>query len=427
MHPFLFKEVVITKKSTEMKKRFLTLFVILLAIPYLITAQERTRVTGQGQGRSMERARFVFLFIGDGMGLSQISMAEAYLSTQKGEISNEALSFTKFPIMGMATTFSANSYITCSSAAGTALSTGYKTNNGMLGVDPQNNKLTSIAYKIKESGVPVGIVSNVTIDHATPAAFYANSSSRNSYYDIAVQIPASGFDFFGGGGFAQPTGENKDQKNIYEILEEGGYTIARGLREYVSKKGAKKIALFQEAGKEGALPYAIDREDKDLSLKHVVAAAVDHLYCAKGFFLMAEGGKIDWSGHDNDAKTNILETLDFADAVNVAVSFARKYPNETLIIVTADHETGGMTLGRERGYVLNLNELASQSKSISIDKESKDAVKELNNKANVGWTTSSHTGTAVPVYATGPGSRLFSGRMDNTEIPIRILKAMGLE
>ncbi|MDP3437498.1 MAG: alkaline phosphatase, partial [Bacteroidales bacterium] len=371
--------------------------------------------------------KFVFLFIGDGMGLSQVSMAEAYLSTQKGEISNEALSFTKFPVMGMSTTYSANSFITCSSAAGTALSTGFKTNNGMLGVDPQNNKLTSISFKIKESGIPVGIVSNVTIDHATPAAFYANSTNRNSYYDIAVQIPASGFDFFGGGGFAQPTGENKDKKSIYEILEEGGYTVARGLREYVSKKGAKKMALFQEAGKEGPLPYVIDKADTDLSLKHVVAAAIDHLYGVKGFFLVAEGGKIDWAGHDNDAKTNILETLDFAEAVNVAVSFARKYPNETLIIVTADHETGGMTLGRDRGYGLNLNELSPQSKSVSVDKQSKEAVKELNNKANVGWTTTSHTGTAVPVYSTGPGSRLFSGRMDNTEIPIRILKAMGIE
>ena len=410
-----------------MKKRFLTLIVLLLSIPYVMTAQERSRVAGQSQGRVMERPRFVFLFIGDGMGLSQVSMAEAYLSTQKGEISNEALSFTKFPVMGMATTYSANSYITCSSAAGTALSTGYKTNNGMLGVDPQNNKLTSITYKIKESGVPVGIVSNVTIDHATPAAFYANSSSRNSYYDIAIQIPQSGFDFFGGGGFAQPTGENKDKKSIYDILEEGGYTVARGIREYVSKKGAKKMALFQEADKEGPLPYSIDRADKDLSLKHVVAAAIDHLYGVKGFFLMAEGGKIDWAGHDNDAKTNILETLDFADAIGVAISFAKKYPNETLIIVTADHETGGMALGRERGYGIDLNELAPQSKSVSIDKESKEAVKELNNKANVGWTTTSHTGTAVPVYATGPGSRLFSGRMDNTEIPKRILRAMGLE
>jgi len=397
----------------------------------LLNGQERQRYSGQNpgmmQGRMMERPKFIFLFIGDGMGLGQISMAEAYLSSQKGEISNTPISFTKFPVFGLSTTYSANSYITCSSAAGTALSTGFKTNNGMLGVDPQNNKLKSITYKLKESGIPVGIVSSVTIDHATPAAFYANSLSRSSYYDIAVQIPESGFDFFGGGGFAQPTGEKKDQKDIYKVLEDGGYTVARGIQEYIAKKGSKKIALFQERGKEADLPYAIDRTPADLTLKQVVAAAIDHLYGPKGFFIMAEGGKIDWAGHGNDARTNILEVLDFADAVDVAVGFAKKYPNETLIIVTADHETGGMTLGREKGYELKLKELDSQNKSVAVDKESASAIAELNKKANVGWTTTSHTGTAVPVFATGPGSRMFMGRMDNTDIPKRILRIMGLE
>ena len=413
-----------------MKKLF-SLLLALIFFTSFINGQDRQRYSGQNQGmmqgRMMERPKFVFLFIGDGMGLGQISMAEAYISSLKGEISNTSLSFTQFPVFGLSTTYSANSFITCSSAAGTALSTGYKTNNGMLGVDPQNNKLQSITYKLKENGIPVGIVSSVTIDHATPAAFYANSLSRSSYYDIAIQIPESGFDFFGGGGFAQPTGEKKDKKDIYKVLEEGGYTVARGIQDYISKKGAKKIALFQESGKEADLPYAIDRTPSDLTLKQVVAAAIDHLYGPKGFFIMAEGGKIDWAGHGNDAKTNILEVLDFADAVDVAVGFAKRYPNETLIIVTADHETGGMTLGREKGYELKLKELDSQNRSVATDKESVPAVAELNKKANVGWTTTSHTGTAVPVFATGPGSRFFMGRMDNTDIPKRILRIMGFD
>ncbi len=414
-----------------MKKLVFSLIIFLTLLSSFVIGQERQRYTGQNQGmmqgRMMERPKFIFLFIGDGMGLSQVSMAEAYLSSQKSEISNAPISFTMFPIMGISTTYSANSFITCSSAAGTALATGYKTNNGMLGVDPQNNKLRSIAYRLKESGIPIGIVSSVTIDHATPAAFYANSASRNSYYDIALQLPESGFDFFGGGGFVQPTGEKKDQKDIYTILEEGGYTVARGINDYISKKGPKKMALFQEKGKEADLPYAIDRSPEDLTLKQVVAAAVDHLYGPKGFFIMAEGGKIDWAGHSNDARTNILEVLDFADAVDVAVGFAKRYPNETLIIVTADHETGGMALGREKGYDLNLKELDSQNRSVAVNKESAPVVAELNKKAKVGWTTTSHTGTAVPVFATGPGSRLFMGRMDNTDIPKKILRVLGIE
>ncbi|MDP3398349.1 MAG: alkaline phosphatase, partial [Bacteroidales bacterium] len=165
-----------------MKTRLLSILISLLAVITMMTAQERPQSRGMGQ---MQKPKFIFYFIGDGMGFAQVSMAEAYLSSKKGEISNHPLSFTTFPTAGMVTTYSASSYITCSSAAGTALATGFKTNNGMLGVDPQGNKLRSIAFDIHKSGIPVGIVSNVTIDHATPAAFYANSTSRNNYYEIA--------------------------------------------------------------------------------------------------------------------------------------------------------------------------------------------------------------------------------------------------
>lgn len=407
-----------------MKTRLFSIIIAVLTVTAAITAQERPQFRGMGQ---MQKPKFIFYFIGDGMGLAQVSLAEAYLSTMKGEISNTPLSFTTFPTIGLVTTYSANSYITCSSAAGTALSTGVKTNNGMLGVDPQGNALRSIAYDIHDSGIPVGIVSSVTIDHATPAAFYANSSSRSNYYDIAVQMPESGFEFFGGGGFAQPTGPNKDQKDIYKVLEEGGYTVARGFNEYVNKKGAKKIALFQESGKEADLPYAIDRGPADLTLKQVVAAAIDHLYGPKGFFIMAEGGKIDWAAHSNDGKTAALEVLDFADAIEVAIQFYKKYPNETLIIVTADHETGGLVLGREKGYELKIKELQPQQKSMAVDKENTPGYSELNKKANLGWTTSSHSGIAVPIFSMGAGSRIFSGKMDNTDIPKKLITILGLQ
>jgi alkaline phosphatase len=143
---------------------------------------------------------------------------------------------------------------------------------------------------------------------------------------------------------------------------------------------------------------------------------------------MAEGGKIDWAGHSNDGKTNILEVLDFATAVQVAYKFYEKYPNETLIVVTADHETGGMTLGDEKNYVLALQQLEPQKISYAVaSDQQKEEFSQLNKKAKIGWTTTGHTGVAVPVYAIGPGSRLFSGRIDNTEIPKKILQAMGIE
>jgi alkaline phosphatase len=390
--------------------------------------------TGYAQNNS-GKAKYVFLFIGDGMGISQVSSTEAYLATLKGVIGSYPLSFSKFPYMGMVTTYSANSFITCSSAAGTAMSTGYKTNNTMLAVDPDTNKLTSITYKIHNTGIPVGIITSVTIDHATPASFYANSTARNDYYSIAVQIPKSGFEFFGGGGFIQPNGKEGNLTNAYKMLEDNGYSVIRGINNLDEKKNSKKIALFQSVGKEADLPFAIDRKEGDLSLKEIVKAAIDHLDSENGFFIMAEGGKIDWAAHSNDAKTTFLEIIDFADAIDLAYQFYLNHPDETLIIVTSDHDTGGMTLGRDKGSKLNLDALKDQKSSFAVynsnslthDENDLDAYANLSKNAFVGWTTTSHLGNAVPIFSIGTGSENFSGRMDNTEIPRKILKIMGIK
>ena len=400
---------------------------LLFAASMLIIFLSAQGNTNQSSSKKATHPKYVFLFIGDGMGLSHVSMAEAYLSTQKGQISNESISFTRFPVIGLVTTYSANSYITCSSAAGTAMSTGTKTNNYMLGVDPKGNKLRSISYKIHEKGIPVGIASSVTIDHATPGAFYASSTSRTNYYEIAEQLPKTGFEFFGGGGFVQPRGEKGDQQNIYELISKAGYKIILGQENLKNKTQKDKVVFLQREGKEGDLPYALDRKPGDLSLKEVVAAGIEHLYGNKGFFMMAEGGKIDWAAHSNDGKADILEVLDFADAIEVAYQFYLKHPEETLIIVTADHETGGVSLGREKGYTLSLKELDPQTRSIDSDKSQKEQIKELNNKANIGWTTTSHSGTMVPIYSIGAGSQEFSGRMDNTDIPRKITKLLNVK
>ncbi len=380
-----------------------------------------------------QQAKYVFYFIGDGMGLAQVAATEAYRADKEGEIGLQALNFTQFPVLGTITTYSASNIITCSSAAGTALATGTKTNNGMLGITPDSAALKAITYKIKEAGYKVGVSSTVTLDHATPGAFYANAVSRNDYYTIATQLPETGFDFFGGGGFLQPEGSEKDQTSVIKLIEEAGYTIAYGMDDFDTMKDSNKIVLLQDKGRDylGSLPYAIDRQEGDMTHSDIIRAAVEFLDNEKGFFLMSESGLIDWACHSNDGKASILETLDLHQAVEVAIDFAVKHPKETLIIVTADHETGGMSLGWESQYVMHFDQLDEQTASKDKLRQSRDyktaeMVRDINRRARIGWTTLAHTGIPVPVYAMGVNSHLFMGRMDNTDIPKKICEAMGI-
>ncbi len=382
-----------------------------------------------------ENAKYVFYFIGDGMGFSHIALAEAYQAAKEGKIGSEPLCFTQFPAMGMATTYSASNMITCSSAAGTALATGFKTNNGMLGVTPDTAALSSIADVAHNSGYKVGIMTSVTIDHATPASFYANSAARNDYYTIAAQLPESGFEFFGGGGFGG-IAKQGERRPLYDIVAEKGYTVAFGTDDYNAKRAdAQKIIYFQDSVKaQNVLPYSFERGEDDLSLAEVVKAAVEFLDNDKGFFIMAEGGQIDWAAHANDVTNTIHETIDFDEAIKVAYEFYLKHPDETLIVVTADHETGGLTLGRNKGYVYDLSLVPDRKLKMSTEERAnvnnymeRTPADSLSKAAKIGWTTSSHTGGAVPVFAIGAGSKEFAGRMDNTDIPAKIALAMGLE
>ncbi|HKM12166.1 MAG: alkaline phosphatase [Bacteroidales bacterium] len=394
---------------------------------------------------SEKKAKYVFYFIGDGMGFSHVAVTEAFKATEKGVIGSEPLTFTQFPILGMATTYSANEFITCSSAAGTALAAGTKTRNGMLGVTPDTTNVTAISYKFHDAGRKVGIISSVTINHATPGAFYAHNPSRSDYYAIAKELPETGFEFFGGGGFAKPFGKEDSERPIYEIVAEKGYTVSYGMEDYLAQKDkAEKIILLQEKGKEeNVLPYKNDIEESDLTLAQVVEAAVKFLENDKGFFIMAEGGKIDWAAHSNDLANTIFETLDFDAAIEVAYKFYQLHPDETLIVVTADHETGGISLGSSKGYKVDLtivkeilDDIEDRVDRTKIEGENapdvfsymseKDVNSYVSDKASVGWTTTGHTGSAVPVFAIGAGSSLFSGRMDNTDIPKRICQAAGI-
>ena len=380
------------------------------------------------------KPKYVFLFIGDGMGLAQVAATEAYLSAKEGVVGSKNLPFSNFPVVGLATTFSANKYVTCSSAAGTALSTGSKTNNNMLGITSTGDTLTSITYKLKNAGYKIGIATTVGVDHATPAAFYASAGKRSDYYNIALQLPATNFDFFAGGDFIAPTGKKNDRPDIHRVITDAGYTI---VRDHAAVAGVtEKVVLLQAEGKGAEIPYAIDRTGDDLTLPQITAAAIKFLDNEKGFFAMIEGGKIDWACHSNEGATSIYETLDFAGAVQCALDFYNRRPDETLIVVTADHETGGLALNLESGIdgLLLIDEKTSTQQvdvnsymdKDAIKKERQNRIAEQNKKTGLAWTSYDHTGIPVPVYAIGAGSELFGGKYDNTDIPKRICQAMGV-
>lgn len=321
---------------------------------------------------SMAQAKYVFFFIGDGMGPHQVLSTEMYLAELEGKIGRKSLLMTTFPYSGQVATFSANSGITDSAASGTCLASGKKTNNGMIGQTPDGTPAISVAARLKEQGWGVGIMTSVTIDHATPSSHYAHTPSRNNYYIIGTQLAESGFDFFGGSGFDQPQDKNNPAApNLYDLCEQMGYVLAGGYADAKSKIGAQKMLLVpaeyltDRSRHAGALPYAIDRKEGDLSLPEIVEVAIAQLSTHDQFFMMAEGGKIDYASHANDGGTVLREVLDFDNAIRVAYDFYLQHPDETLIVVTADHETGGMALGNS-DYTLNLKVLAEQKCSSDL-------------------------------------------------------------
>ena len=198
----------------------------------------------------------------------------------------------------------------------------------------------------KEKGMKVGIVSSVSIDHATPGAFYAHESSRKNLYEIGLALANSGFDYFGGGGFLQPTGKSKDQPHVLDIAKQKGYNVVNSKEDIfkLNKNSGKTIAIDPALAAESAMSYDIDHVDQ-LSLADFTRKGIELLDNPNGFFFMVEGGKIDWSCHANDAATTVRDVLAFDNAIKEALDFYAKHPTETLIVVTGDHETGGMSIG----------------------------------------------------------------------------------
>jgi alkaline phosphatase len=491
------------------KKIFAVVLSLIVAVSILgmvITASAANQGTVSNSYKGTTSPKYVFLFIGDGMSFVQVNSAEDYLGKayyEEKQVNIRKLKFSKFPVVGTCTTFDATSFCPDSASTATSIASGKKTLSGVINMDVTKQvKFDTIAELLKAKGYKIGVVSSVSLDHATPAAFYAHQPTRSNMYEIALEMSASGFDYFGGGGIVYPKGKKGDQQDALEIAANKGYTVVNDKTSILNlnSSSGKVIAINSVLDKDKALPYEIDRSSTDLSLADFTRKGIDVLENSKGFFMMVEGGKIDWSCHANDAATAIKDTLAFEKAVNEAIEFYNEHPDETLIIVTGDHETGGMTIGwAGTGYSTYFDKISYQKKSyIEFDKiiaqyvaktAKQDAkledllpeIKEnfglvvssdvdassrtgmvltayevqrlrdalaksvlpaserklseaesiaygyynpfsvtlthiLNNKSGIGWTSYSHTGVPVPVYAKGIGMEVFNGYYDNTDI-----------
>ena len=461
--------------------------------------------------------KYVFLFIGDGMSYPQFQAAADYLGAVADDDEDEALpslkydertsvldgpealNFMNFEVAGSAVTYDSCSFAPDSASTATSIATGNKTYSGMINVDVTGTtEFETIAEKLhSQKGWKVGVITSVNLNHATPAAFYAHQASRSSYYDIGLELIDSGFEYFAGGGLLKPDGHDKENpsENLYELAEAAGYkvTFTQDEAAAVTADDSKVILIDENLADSDSMDYEIDRDDSQWSLADYVSKGIEVLDNDEGFFMMCEGGKIDWACHANDAGSTVNDVLALADAVQVAIDFAAEHPDETLILVTGDHETGGLTIGfAGTDYDTYLDNLTSQGISfaqfdtqyVASYKENstsfEDAMKDveelfglkmegeeddrlvlteyeverlrtayelamsdysssdytqeqyvlygtynpfsvtvthiLNNKSGIDFTSYSHTGLPVAVFADGVGAEDFSGYYDNTDI-----------
>ena len=343
--------------------------------------------------------KYIFLFIGDGMGKNHVAAAELYAASPEAAAREIGpLRFPAFPVRGEITTHNQYFKVTDSAAAATALASGRKTANGILNMNGSATQRYAIITDLaKARGRRVGIVTSVSLDHATPAGFYAFSGERGDYYSIAVQLAARQFDYFGGGGLLSPRGSDGKQPDAFALAAANGFTVARTKAEFdaLNPGAGRAIAVGEHLDAKMALPYAADRADGDPTLADFVDKGIELLDGEGGFFMMAEGGRIDWASHANDIFRALPEVADLDRAVAVAIAFQSARPDETLIVVTSDHETGGLSIAEGVGF----------------------------DWTRLSWSTGGHTGSKVAVFASGVGQELFAGSYDNTGIFER-LKAL---
>jgi alkaline phosphatase len=340
------------------------------------------RVSGQD-------VRNVIFCIGDGMGFNQIAFARQKAVGQDGKLWMERL-----PVAGVMRTFSANRAVTDSAAAVTAMACGVKTKNGTIGIGMDKKAYASILEVLAKKGWRTGLAATSSITHATPAGFASHVSSRSSEVDIAEQMFDSRVDVLLGGGrkFWQAGGENGS--NLIVMAQRVGYHLVQSRAEMMELMNGPVLGLFAENGMSTFAPEPSLAEMTQKAIALLVAKNKDWFAPEPKFFLMVEGSQIDWAGHANDSDNSIRQTLLFDMAVKEAIEFAR-VDRSTLVIVTADHETGGMLLPDDKSD---------------------------NSKVAADWNFKSHTGADVPLFAYGPGSGEFAGSLDNTDIPRKIAK-----
>lgn len=332
---------------------------------------------------SAQKPKNVILLIGDGMGLAQVSTTFYYKDSKPN--------FQRFKHIGLVRTSSASNKVTDSAAGATAYASGIKTYNRAIGVNTDSLAVPTILEQLSEKGYKTGLIALCTITHATPACFYAHVKDRDQHEDIALQLTDASVDFFAGAGSKYFT-RRADGQNLYEKLQQRGYVM----------DSAKVNTPFDPSEKYGFLlapeEMPAKTQGRDDFLPKTTAAAIEYLnHNKKGFFLMSEGSYIDWAGHGNDAEMLIAEQLDFDETVGAALDFAEKDGN-TLVIVTADHETGGLAL--EKG--------------------------ENRNEISLRFNTDQHTTSLIPVFAYGPGAENFTGIYENNEIQLKLKDLLGL-
>ena len=364
-------------KRTRILPILLAAMLLIAAIPFGIAAATSETAEGprtgasvaiRSEGETLTAPKYVFLFIGDGMTYPQFQTASAYLSINADKdtilTTNEMLNFMKFPVSGSATTYDSTSFCPDSASTATSIASGHKTYSGVLNMNEAKNKTyTTIAESLKAAGYKIGIISSVNINHATPAAFYAHQSSRNNYYEIGLELIASNFDYFAGGALLKPTGDKSEnvQPDLYDLATAGGYKVVKTQAEAqaLTADAGKAIVIAEDLADSNSMNYEIDRADTAWALKDYVQQGITMLNNDKGFFMAIESGKIDWACHANDAGSTIHDTIALADAVQVAIDFAAEHPDETLILVTGDHETGGLSIGfagtNYNTYLKNIN------------------------------------------------------------------------
>ena len=499
-----------------MKKTKLTGAVLsaLIGLSAIASLNAETKITAPATGKGTPK--YVFVFIGDGMSYPQIQSAAYYTGKDAAGIVDvvkksenpsdspemKALSFYQFPVAGSASTYDATSFAPDSASTATSIFTGYKTHSSSINVDiTKKIKYRTIAEQLRDQKkYKIGVISTVNLNHATPAATYAHQASRKSNYPIGQELVSSNFEYFAGGALMDPQDKNKDKTSIYDLAKNAGYKVCFDQKSAAAlKNGDKALVIAETLADSDSMSYDNDRKEGEWALRDYVRKGIEILDNKTGFFMMVEGGKVDWACHANDARSSIADTLALSEAVEEAISFYNKHPKETLILVTADHETGGLTIGyagtdynlffrtldsqkisyakfdsdyvsaykkngtsfeavmkdveklfglkmpgadgsnKNGGLVLTDYELSriktAYEKTIKNDKNRSQMEYDiygtyepltithiLNAKSGLGWTSNSHTGLPVPVFALGAGQEEFKGFYDNTEIYKKLAK-----